>query len=189
MRPRRPGFTLIEMLVAMSVITVALTAVALTLHSLYGVDRRLRDGMAAEANLERLTLALRADVHSAVEAQLAADDSGRESALVLSLPADRSVTYTFRPHGIERLAIREGRESREAYRVDSSAAAWEIAAEKTPARVTLRFPPADISRRTSNLRREIAVVATVGPIRAPAIAAAPSSESQETAPPSTGESP
>ena len=102
-QPRR-GFTLIEMLVSMSLITVALTAVVLTLHALYGVDRRFRDGMATEAGLDRLTLAIRQDAHYAHGAKLATDDSGCATALVLSLPADQVITYTFTPRGIEREA-------------------------------------------------------------------------------------
>ena len=92
-QPRR-GHTLIEMLVSMSLISVALTAVALTLHALYGVDRRFRDGMATEAGLDLLTLALRQDAHYARGAKLAADGSGRATALVLSLPAEQVITYT-----------------------------------------------------------------------------------------------
>ena len=187
-QPRR-GHTLIEMLVSMSLISVALTAVALTLHALYGVDRRFRDGMATEAGLDLLTLALRQDAHYARGAKLATDGSGRATALVLSLPAEQVITYTLTPRGIERVASHAGQESRESYHVDSSAAVWEIQEERTPARVTLRLLPTERTSRASNLRREIGIVVAVGLIRPPVIAAAPSGENQETTEPSAGESP
>jgi len=182
------GYTLIETITSLSLIGVTLTAVVLTLHGLYGVDQRLRDGFAAEAGLDRLTRALRQDVHYAHAAHLSADGPDRSTTLELTMPAGGRVTYTLNGERIERVAQRRDRHTRETFRV-AAAGAWEIDSKRSPALVTLRLQPTAAKRRTGNLQREIRVVAAAGLMRAPITAAASTGENAGTAPPSTGESP
>ena len=138
---RRRGYTLVECLVALSLLSVTLTTVALTLHTLYQADHRLRDELAYESELERFTAQLRTDAHPAVEATI--DSSTVEvsaaDSLELSLGADRTIQYSILPERIERTAHQADTvRHRESYRLPPSASAkWQMQEDRTPPIVTL----------------------------------------------------
>jgi hypothetical protein len=127
--------------VALSLLSVTLTTVTLTLHTLYQADHRLRDELTWESERERFEAQLRTDVHPAVEATIDSSD-GEVSAvdtLELSLGADRTIRYSILPERIERCWHQANTvEHRESYRLPPSASArWQISEDRTPPIVTL----------------------------------------------------
>jgi prepilin-type N-terminal cleavage/methylation domain-containing protein len=64
---RRLGYTLIEVLVAVGIVSMLMTAAAVALQTMYRVDRQLKDNMAYGQVSPRLSLQLRIDVHSATD--------------------------------------------------------------------------------------------------------------------------
>ena len=109
---RRRGFTLVEMMVAISVGTVLLGLAALLIGSLMKLDRAGRARLAEESRLDRLAQVFRADVHAATG--LAPGAPAGELRLIL--PGGRSVAYRAgpgavvraRPDGEERFALPPG---------------------------------------------------------------------------------
>ena len=114
---RRDGYTLIETLVVIAIVGVTLTIVALTMHTLYRAEHRLRDDLQGQQMLERLGDQLRTDAHQAVAV---ATKNGPEDPpariLTLTVSKDRSIEYSLGTSGIAR-TVKHGNdvEHREQY--------------------------------------------------------------------------
>ena len=67
-RRRCLGYSLIEVLLAVTIISIVLTAVAVSMQTMYRADRQLKDNAAYGQVVPRLSLQLRTDVHAASEA-------------------------------------------------------------------------------------------------------------------------
>ncbi len=112
MMPRRRGHTLVECLVAITLLGSLLGTVTLTLGVMYRADRNLRDAVDQERALEQFTARFRSDAHQALSASVSKPAEAKAPAreLVLKSSADQTIQYTLRPH--------ERRTRRPARRVD-----------------------------------------------------------------------
>ncbi len=86
--PGRRGYSLISMLMSIAIISLALTSVAIAMHAMYGVDRRLRDQVAYEQTVPRLSLRLRRDAHAAGGVRLGEGTDGPDR-LILEYDAEQ----------------------------------------------------------------------------------------------------
>ena len=138
---RRRGYTLVESLVALTLLSVTLTTVTLTLHTLYKADRRLRDELDRESELQRLAAQFRTDTHTAETATVGplTNDGSAKNRLDLTLGTGRKVQYSVFPERIERtLHQAETVEHRESYRLPPSASAtWQVQENRSPPMVAL----------------------------------------------------
>ena len=98
----QPGYSLIEMLVAVTIASLVLTSVAVALHSLFRVDQHLRREVVQSTSLSRISFQLRSDAHEANSATLDQTGEGRPR-LVLTYTEGRTVTYAAEEARIVRL--------------------------------------------------------------------------------------
>jgi len=71
----RAGYSILELFVVMSMVSIVLVAVAVTLQSLYRVDRDLRDAVASSGQRFQIAKQFRADVHLADSMTLLPDQA------------------------------------------------------------------------------------------------------------------
>jgi prepilin-type N-terminal cleavage/methylation domain-containing protein len=90
---KRRGYSLVEMLVVITIASLVLTTVAVALHSLFRVDRDLRQELVQSMALSRISLALRMDAHEAISTTI--EPVGEEPREIVFAHAEgRSVSYT-----------------------------------------------------------------------------------------------
>ena len=120
-RNRTCGYSLIELLVVITVLASLLGLCVGTLHLLMKLDRAGRDASDEAADLFRLARDFRADVHAATDAEPPSPSAERFS---LALGEGRTVDYAIRPGAITRL-VRLGDRvvGRESYRRPAKAPA------------------------------------------------------------------
>lgn len=106
MKRRRAAFTLIEILVVLSVLSLVWLSITCVLYTLYRADHRLRDGLQREQAIDRFAIRLRLDAHAASSANLLELAEGG-SELVLSNVDERSIHYSVSEEGISRF-VRQG---------------------------------------------------------------------------------
>ena len=139
-RGRPGGYTLVEMMVVVAITSLVLSSVAVALHSLYRVDRRMRSHMVNTTTLTRLSLQLRRDAHRAVSVEKIDGENG-VSKLMLALTDGNVVQYEAGPGRLLRIA-RSGEDvrHREVYRLPKKAGVrWKTEAERIPAFVSLEI--------------------------------------------------
>ncbi|NLX97823.1 MAG: hypothetical protein GXY83_16795 [Rhodopirellula sp.] len=144
MRARR-GYSLIETLAAMTLVTTTFTAVAVSLHQMYRSTRSVQDELSMELELGRFAIQFRADAHQALSVEM--EDSVKtktdSQTLSLVLPDERTVHYVLQPRRIDR-TVRRGAEARhrETYRLPRwFAPRWQLEPERPPAIVSLLLAP------------------------------------------------
>ena len=141
-RPARPGFTLIEMAVVVTLTSVVLTLSAATIITLFRVERQFASDAAQDFAVSRLASHWRADAHQATAAKI---DSGCE----LSLPDGRTIRYSFASPAVVR-EVRRGKdiEHRDSFVLTRRSVA-EFSLELSGAReiVHLSVEPAKIPER------------------------------------------
>ncbi len=98
--PRRRGFTLVEMLAALTVGSVLLGIAVSILALLMRIERIGRDQVHQDAVTARLAQQFRDDVHAA--ARLAPAEAGKQGVWRLVLTPDHTVTYRALPELVER---------------------------------------------------------------------------------------
>ena len=123
MNRRRPGYTLVELLVVITVTAVMLTLCAGMIHMLLKLDRSGRAASEQAADLARLARDFRSDAHATLKVVSNETVSDRMTVL---LDGVKTVEYQTRPNDIVR-TVREGEKVRrfETYR--------------RPARTSVRF--------------------------------------------------
>jgi prepilin-type N-terminal cleavage/methylation domain-containing protein len=135
MRRRTRGFTLIEMLGAMTLLGAVWATVALALHSLQKAERGLTRGFESANAMDDLAQRLRSDAHAARSALLQDTEDG--SALLLEASPSRRVRYRKLGQGVERAVLaNEEVEHRETFYLPLEVVRWEIA-ERNPGRLVL----------------------------------------------------
>ena len=135
MIPRRRGYTLIECLVAITLLGSLLGTVTLTLTVMYRAERTMRDALDQQRSLEQFTARFRSDAHQASSASVSkpAEANGPARELVLECATDQMITYTLRPQAVERVVRRgESTVHRETYGLTAASARWEVREQKTP---------------------------------------------------------
>ena len=122
---QRRGYSLVEMLVVMTLMAVVMSSIALVLHGLHRAERRLHDDVDFDRTLQRLATQFRVDAHAARGAGEIADDDDSQSALTLEMPDEKTVTYSIEPGGVRRL-VRQGENTihREWFALAGTSLAW-----------------------------------------------------------------
>jgi prepilin-type N-terminal cleavage/methylation domain-containing protein len=98
----RPAFSLIEVAIAISILSVVLALSMTTIVALFRVERQFADDARHERAIGRLASQFRDDAHLATAAEL---DSGCK----LAHPGEREVEYTFADSGITRVVNQGGK--------------------------------------------------------------------------------
>lgn len=144
----RCAYSLIETVVAMSLILVLMTVSGTLFTALARSERNAQRAAAAQQTLSRLDTLFRADVHRAKSAALSQDDR-RQPMLTLTLPNGGTVRYVAEAAKLERLVESAGATHRDAFRVAEAQWRFEIAGE-TNRRVELILQrPADTVTQNS----------------------------------------
>ena len=150
----RRGYSLIEMIVVMTIATVIVGLAAAMLHLLLRTERNGRQQMHRSAALARLADQFRSDVHAAAHQPV--PDDANPSCWTFELKAGRNVQYRGQAGQIERVETLGGKiERRESYALPPDATVWiATPANSQPAVATL------IVRESSN--RDIRIAAVLG---------------------------
>lgn len=101
MKTRRKAYTLVEMLVVISITAVLLSLVTMALGRMLRATREVHAGGGQQLAWDRLLEQLREDAHAAVEAEVREAAEG-PAVLSLTLPAGRTVSYQATPMGLQR---------------------------------------------------------------------------------------
>lgn len=106
---RSAGFTLVEVLLVVSLSSIVLCTVGVIFHSLHSAQRSLGEHQTAIDNIARLADQFRADVHSASSAQItpaapSSDNQSPHDMLKLSQPGQTQVDYETDGNCVTRVA-------------------------------------------------------------------------------------
>lgn len=107
MTRRRRGFSLLELLVVMSLLGAAMMMITVSLHGLYRAEAGLRGDLDREHALEQFLTRWRWDAHTSTTVQSGNDAAG-PSGLTLSLADGRTVIYAATSQGMERIVSSNG---------------------------------------------------------------------------------
>jgi len=145
----RGGFTLVEMLVVITVFVFLLASVALAIGTLFRAQGELQDELAQANIASRLAAHLRADAHLASSAEVVQE--GDTTNVRLSLP-NAEINYATHPRRIIRTVTQgESEAHRDVFSLlEGTTTHWEISAQ-TPAFITLTT-----SYRSPELREGVA---------------------------------
>ncbi len=144
---QRRGFTLVEMLVVVTVFAFLLASVALAIGTLFRAQGELQNELAQASTASRLAAQLRADAHLASAAEVVQE--GETTNVRLTLPS-ATINYATHPRRIIRTETQGDTEThREVFRLsEGTTTRWEI----SPAFVTLTT-----SYRSPQLREGVAL--------------------------------
>jgi prepilin-type N-terminal cleavage/methylation domain-containing protein len=133
---RRAGYTLIEMIVAITMSGAILAVAAGVLHGLLTSDKNGQQHMVRHQSLARLATDFRNDAHAALEA-----DFSKASQLEFTLPErDRKIRYREAPDGLVREEQSGGAvRHREAYRLSEAVKIEFLKESSSPALLSLRI--------------------------------------------------
>lgn len=147
-RLRRRGYTLLEMIVAISLIMVLMTVSGALFVALSRSERNAQRAAAAQQTIARLDDLFRRDVHQAQSAIIAQDDR-QHAALTLTLPAGRTVRYTAEDSQLVRLAEFEAKSHRDDFRIPSSQ--WEFDIQGSRVELRLKRPADTVTQNSPAL--------------------------------------
>jgi len=138
MKSARRAYTLIEMLIALTMLAAIWTTIALALHTLYRADRRMHDELSRANSLDRFAAQLRFDAHQARAARLVDGPAGT-STLVLDSGTPQTIAYRLAADEIQRVVTSgDTLKHRESFSLAGlKQADWKLAADTAPT-VTLR---------------------------------------------------
>jgi prepilin-type N-terminal cleavage/methylation domain-containing protein len=143
-RGRRPGWTLVEMLVVSTVLTILLAIVATVTHTMYRAQRSTRHDVTSRRILTRLSLQLRDDVHAARQAKVGPAEGGEQTDLLsLERGPQQTIQYVFHSDvgEIER-TVRKGetRVARDTFPLHhDSSATFGLVGQPTPRIVVMKI--------------------------------------------------
>ena len=122
----RNAFTLIEMILAVTIISLVLSSVAVALHLMFRVDAQLRKDLAYSVLLPRLSLQVRQDAHESNSTVITNVQEG-SSVLTLAQGDNQFVRYQTNASGIVRSVYRDEEELRhEVYSLEAAAVRWDF---------------------------------------------------------------
>ena len=105
MSSRRKAFTLVELLVVMTVVTAIFGAMLATLHAMQKTSVKITDRTAATAQQQRFAVQLRSDAHQANRATVRKSDDKDTQETILKLLMANNQTVEYRL-GTDRIARR-----------------------------------------------------------------------------------
>jgi prepilin-type N-terminal cleavage/methylation domain-containing protein len=109
-RGRTRGFSLVEMVVVASAVSIVMGLCGLTLHAMFRLDRAGRAEIQDGSTVARLATAFRADVRSATSARIVQNQDGTTT-LELDRPDMPALRYAIEGRGLVRTE-RSGKETR-----------------------------------------------------------------------------
>jgi len=139
---KRPGKSLMEMLLLISILTVIMSLVATTLVAVFKTDRQIRQDLDQQTALARLGSKFRADAHAAAACQVGVECE-------LTLADGRVIRYSAKDRKITR-EVRRGNsvEHRDAFLLPATATArFDLPAQSQGHLVRLSIQPAENSDR------------------------------------------
>ncbi len=150
---RHTGFTLVELLVVMTIFLLLLSSVALALASLFRAQGNLQDELVEANVMSRLAEQLRTDSHLATSAEVTGEDDA--AALKLLLPDAATVTYRLQPTRIVRTANnKSSTEHRDVFRLLEGTTCQCVVSAGSPQFVTLTasYVPPELSSAVAKPR-------------------------------------
>jgi len=162
---RKAGFTLVEMLLVISLSSIVLCTVGVIFFGLHSAQRALGEHQTSIDNIARLAEQFRDDVHSAASAQItpaaesAANNESPHDILKLSQADNKTIDYEFEGNDVTRV-VRTGDQvmGRESYALpERSQVQWQLddVASSTAKRasVHLSYPLGDHELQFSDQRQ------------------------------------
>lgn len=135
---KRHGYTLVEIIVALAVISGVLASATWVLHRMHRAERQVRDRTAESLSVQQLSDRLREDAHASQGAELEAGDPARRR-LVLTQIDNRRVSYFATDSAIVReVRVGEILKHRDHFPLAAQSATWEIDASGDRPLVTLQ---------------------------------------------------
>ena len=129
MRRRPAAYTLLEVTVVASILSMLMLVTATTMLAMYSGSRRLRESTYLQSSSANLALQLRRDVHAARDVSVRNGAKGEVIGLIVSRGGDLQVEYTAEDAGVRRVVRRgDQRIHRELFRLDAKRhrIAWRV---------------------------------------------------------------
>lgn len=145
----RRGYTLIEVLVTVSLVTVALTLLATWLTTVMRSQRIARDHLLEIQTRDRLARQFREDVHQARRIESTRSAQEPDAGMRLALVGGRVVTYAMRGQLLERVEQAGDKTLREQFQLEDAEAHFEVIDQHQPARAVLVLTTPASSGRNS----------------------------------------
>ena len=164
----RRGYSLIETLAAMALVSVAFTTTGVALHGMFRTAQRMQDGLELQRTWERFAVRFRADVHEALSAQEGPGERQAHSKpLSLVLPGNATARYTLQPGRIDRVFRRGGEvRHRDTYRLAKGVVPrWHLQGERRIAIASLILDPQPAGTASPPALPILRVDAAVGLLR------------------------
>jgi prepilin-type N-terminal cleavage/methylation domain-containing protein len=162
---RRSGFTLIEVLVVVSLMAVILPMAAGTIFFLLRAQSQSADGLRDAMGLTQFSHTFRTDVHASRSVHAGGSQTAPDG-LVLELGDSRTIEYRAEPSGLVRRTERHGEvvERREQFHVGAAPARFQVVDNGREAAVTIvpRLSRAVAVPGHSSQPAGIRIAATVG---------------------------
>jgi prepilin-type N-terminal cleavage/methylation domain-containing protein len=148
---KRTGFTLIEMIVVMTVGSVLTTLAMSLVHQMLSFSQEASEFRECDRAIDRLISDLRRDAHIAVSVSRTDDRTLR-----LTTPEDATV-YAIEATAVTRTLTHDGGVAREVYRLaPHQACQWEVLADPVRIQVTIESSSAIANAPAIPLRRLLA---------------------------------
>ena len=160
MRRQHAGFTLIELTVVLTVLSLVWLSVTCVLYTLFRADHRLRIELQSEYAIDRFAARLRLDAHAASSAtSIEVATGGRE--LVLSNVDERAIHYGMSDEGVYRV-VREGETvlHRDTFLTGRATSEWELHTPEIPSLTIVTWTSRDGHAASARVLRIKAAVAS-----------------------------
>ena len=161
MRKRR-AFSLIELLVVLTLLGVIISATAVCLHGVYRVDQQTRQAVAHAAAVNRLSLQFRADAHASVRANVQPGEGESPPVILFAELDGRTTEYRQQRSHVMRTVTHSGEVlQREGYLLrPGSIAVWRVEGG-SPAVASLDITPAAMPGESARQEHCEAIVGLV----------------------------
>lgn len=160
--PTRRGFTLVELMIVITLFALALSAVAILLKGVLQANRTAENHRAITRSIQRLAIQFRDDIHSASAVNL------KDNELIAHVPqTQNSTTYQVDGNSIHRIEALGQQVNRDEFELPSGAIATfddDVDGTRSLASLVLTYPLNSSQPKFSN-RRTLRIEAAVGGTR------------------------
>ncbi len=166
MKRNRTAYSLIEMLVVMSLLSVVLGAIGLIMNTAYRTNQHMQKAIEYREQLDRFATRFRSDVHQAASVAMNDKDgnAARADRLTLTLSNGQTIEYRLGPDRVERFVRRGTKiEHYDTFQITPSPAnEWTINRERICPLVSLVMQRASKDRRVVESGGTIYLTAAAG---------------------------